>query len=59
MFTGAATMAYTLYDLHRPGAALDYPAGGFGAIGEAFRTIIEQTGSKVFTSSTGLIFFNF
>jgi hypothetical protein len=25
--TGAAAMAYTLYDLHRDGASLDYPQG--------------------------------
>ena len=28
--TGAAALAYTIFDLHRPGAALDYPKGGMG-----------------------------
>lgn len=45
--TGAATMAYTLFDLHREGAALDYPKGGFGAITDAFVKIIEETGSSL------------
>ena len=50
--TGAATMAYTLYDLHREGATLDYPRGGFGEIAEAFVRVVEETGSKVHLSST-------
>jgi len=49
--TGAATMAYTLFDLHREGAALDYPRGGFGEIASAFVKIINETGSKVFLNS--------
>jgi phytoene dehydrogenase-like protein len=40
-------MAYTLFDLHRKDAALDYPRGGFGAIAEALATVVEQTGSSV------------
>lgn len=33
--TIAAAMAYTLRDLHQPGAELDYPCGGSGAIVDA------------------------
>ena len=37
--TGAATMAYTIFDLHREGATLDYPRGGMGKISEALITV--------------------
>jgi len=46
--TGAATMAYTLFDLHRKGASLDYPRGGFGAVPVALATILKETGGKLF-----------
>ena len=47
--TSAAAMAYVLYDMHRTGAALDYPTGGLGAVIDALVKGVEQgkTGSKV------------
>lgn len=49
--TGAATMAYTLFDLHRPGALMDYPRGGVGRVTEALCEVIRGTGSHVHLSS--------
>ena len=49
--TGAATMAYTLFDLHRDGATLDYPRGGFGAIAAAFQRVVTESGSDVHLST--------
>lgn len=49
--TGAAALAYTLFDLHRPGAALDYPRGGFGEITNALVKVIEDSGGRVHLSS--------
>lgn len=46
--TSAAALAYTLFDLHRPNACLDYPKGGMGAISSALIDVINKTGSKVF-----------
>lgn len=48
--TGAAAMAYTLFDLHRDGGALDYPTGGMGKIASTFIKTIEETGGKVHLS---------
>ena len=45
-------MAYTLFDLHREGAALDYPKGGFGMIAEAFMKILEETGGSLFLKTS-------
>lgn len=47
--TAAAAMAYVLYDMHRSGAALDYPTGGLGAVIDALVKGVEQgnTNSKV------------
>jgi hypothetical protein len=47
--TSAAAMAYVIYDMHRDGAALDYPKGGLGAVIEALVKGVEQgpTGSSV------------
>lgn len=45
--TGTAALAYTLFDLHREGAALDYPRGGMGKIAEVFSDVIRATGSEV------------
>ncbi len=47
--TSAAAMAYVLYDMHRTGAALDYPTGGLGAVIDALVKGVEQgdTNSKV------------
>ncbi|KAL7549428.1 hypothetical protein ACHAWF_012692 [Thalassiosira exigua] len=52
--TSAAAMAYVLYDMHREGAALDYPKGGLGVVVDALVKGVEQTsrngvdaGSKV------------
>eukprot|EP01038_Epipyxis_sp_PR26KG_P006510 gene6510-8948_t len=52
--TGAAALAYTLFDLHREDATLDYPRGGIGQIAKTFhRAIVDSsTGSKVFTKAT-------
>jgi phytoene dehydrogenase-like protein len=40
--TAAAAMAYVLYDMHRTGAALDYPTGGLGAVIDALVKGVEQ-----------------
>ena len=48
--TGAAAMAYTIYDLHRNGATMDYPQGGVGKIAEVLCDVIESTGSHVHLS---------
>jgi phytoene dehydrogenase-like protein len=47
--TSAAAMAFVLYDMHRPGASLDYPKGGFGELVEALVRGVEQgtMGSKL------------
>jgi phytoene dehydrogenase-like protein len=47
--TSAAAMAYVLYDIHREGAALDYPQGGLGSVVNALVKGVEQGyhGSKV------------
>lgn len=47
--TSAAAMAFVLYDMHRPGAALDYPKGGLGAVIDALVAGVEKGnhGSKV------------
>lgn len=47
--TSAAAMAYVLYDMHRSGAALDYPAGGLGSVIDALVSGVEHgdNGSKV------------
>lgn len=47
--TAAAAMAFILNDMHREGAALDYPKGGMGEIVEALVRGVEQgdNGSKV------------
>jgi len=44
--TAAAAMAYVLYDMHRPGAALDYPQGGLGSVIEALVKGVEQGSSN-------------
>ena len=47
--TSAAAMAYVLFDMHREGAALDYPKGGLGEVVNALVQGVEQSelGSKV------------
>ena len=47
--TGAAAMAFVLYDMHREGAALDYPRGGMGTIVDALVRGVEKgsNGSKL------------
>ena len=49
--TGAAALAYTIFDLHREGAALDYPKGGMGVIADVLVNIIESNGGEVYLSS--------
>jgi phytoene dehydrogenase-like protein len=53
--TSAASMAYVLFDMHREGAALDYPKGGLGEMVKALVRGVEQKsrrnvelGSKVY-----------
>lgn len=41
--TSAAAMAYVLFDMHREGAALDYPQGGLGEVVNALVKGVEQT----------------
>jgi phytoene dehydrogenase-like protein len=47
--TSAAAMAYVLYDMHREGAALDYPKGGLGSVVTALVKGVEKGnhGSRV------------
>ena len=40
--TSAAALAYVLYDMHREGAALDYPKGGLGEVINALVMGVEQ-----------------
>ena len=49
--TSAAAMAYTLFDLHRKGSALDYPKGGMGRIADVLADVIKSSGSVVQSSS--------
>jgi phytoene dehydrogenase-like protein len=51
--TAAAAMAYVLYDMHRPDAALDYPSGGLGSVIDALVRGVEQgdVGSRVYLRS--------
>lgn len=50
--TSAGAMAYVLFDMHREGAALDYPRGGLGEVVKALVNGVEQKsiGSKVHLS---------
>lgn len=41
--TSAAAMAFIVDDMHRDGAALDYPKGGFGAVIDALCRGVEQS----------------
>lgn len=50
--TGAAALAYTIFDLHRKGSSLDYPKGGFGKISEALYNVILNSGSRVHIKKT-------
>jgi len=48
--TVGAAVAYTLGDLHRPNAVLDYPVGGSGAVADALAaTIAARPGCEVMT----------
>ena len=40
--TSAGAMAYVLFDMHREGAALDYPRGGLGEVVKALVKGVEQ-----------------
>lgn len=40
--TSAGAMAYVLFDMHREGAALDYPRGGLGEVVKALAKGVEQ-----------------
>lgn len=40
--TSAGAMAYVLFDMHREGAALDYPKGGLGEVVKALVNGVEQ-----------------
>lgn len=44
--TSAAAMAYVLFDMHREGAALDYPKGGLGEVVKALVKGVEQKSQK-------------
>jgi phytoene dehydrogenase-like protein len=44
--TSAAAMAFVLEDMHREGAALDYPKGGLGEVVDALVRGLEQGGQK-------------
>lgn len=44
--TSAASIAYVLYDMHREGAALDYPKGGLGEVINALVIGVEQNPQK-------------
>ena len=44
--TSAAAMAFVLDDMHREGAALDYPKGGLGSVIDALVRALEQGNNK-------------
>jgi phytoene dehydrogenase-like protein len=44
--TSAGAMAYVLFDMHREGAALDYPRGGLGNVVKALVNGVEQPTKK-------------
>jgi len=44
--TSAASMAYVLFDMHREGAALDYPKGGLGEVVKALVKGVEQKSER-------------
>ena len=44
--TSAGAMAYVLFDMHRNGAALDYPKGGLGEVVKALVYGVEQSTTK-------------
>lgn len=52
--TSAAAMAFVLEDMHREGAALDYPKGGLGSVIDALVSGVEQgeQKSRVFLRQT-------
>lgn len=52
--TSAAAMAFVLEDMHRDGAALDYPKGGLGQVVDALVRGLEQgdKGSKLYLRRT-------
>jgi phytoene dehydrogenase-like protein len=52
--TSAAAMAFVLEDMHREGAALDYPKGGLGSVIDALVRGLEQgqRNSKLFLRQT-------
>ena len=45
--TLGAAVAFTMGDLYRPGASLDYPVGGSGAVIDALVRGIERHGGTV------------
>lgn len=44
--TAASAMSYVLYDMHREGAALDYPQGGLGSVVDALVRAVERGDRK-------------
>ena len=51
--TSAGAMAYVLFDMHRDGAALDYPKGGLGEVVKALVYGVEQP-TKAKSNKTSL-----
>mmetsp|Transcript_19195 Transcript_19195/g.55876 ORF Transcript_19195/g.55876 Transcript_19195/m.55876 type:complete len:554 (+) Transcript_19195:1872-3533(+) len=52
--TSAAAVAYVLFDMHREGAALDYPRGGLGEVVDALvRGVERRTSSSSSSSDNG------
>eukprot|EP01041_Mallomonas_annulata_P006470 gene6470-13067_t len=49
--TGAAAMAFTLYDMHKDGASLDYPKGGMGVISDVLVDVLKSSGGELHLSS--------
>eukprot|EP00534_Pseudo-nitzschia_fraudulenta_P007875 CAMPEP_0201144624 /NCGR_PEP_ID=MMETSP0851-20130426/6373_1 /ASSEMBLY_ACC=CAM_ASM_000631 /TAXON_ID=183588 /ORGANISM="Pseudo-nitzschia fraudulenta, Strain WWA7" /LENGTH=740 /DNA_ID=CAMNT_0047419461 /DNA_START=255 /DNA_END=2477 /DNA_ORIENTATION=- len=49
--TSAAAMAFIVDDMHRQGAALDYPRGGFGAVIDALCRGVEEAPATRFDSN--------
>jgi phytoene dehydrogenase-like protein len=50
--TSAGAMAYVLFDMHRDGAALDYPKGGLGEVVKALVYGVEQQPTTKQSSKT-------
>eukprot|EP00607_Mallomonas_marina_P009985 CAMPEP_0182419822 /NCGR_PEP_ID=MMETSP1167-20130531/4182_1 /TAXON_ID=2988 /ORGANISM="Mallomonas Sp, Strain CCMP3275" /LENGTH=451 /DNA_ID=CAMNT_0024594931 /DNA_START=479 /DNA_END=1833 /DNA_ORIENTATION=- len=49
--TEAAALAFTLHDMHKTGACLDYPQGGMGRIADVLTEVLTASGGTLHLSS--------